>query len=252
MSANAPEPAPRKTGRNLRQQGVSRYLQLAGLFRSRIESGVWGMGERIPTVGELAEECGVARETVRQSLGILEQQGLIKRYRAKGTFVTGSIRSNLWCELHTDYFGLLQAREGAEIELVTETRRVSISDPVEFGIIQPAYRHLQRRHWRDGDPYMIADVYIDERLINRIPRAAFTSKTALKLVADIPGVEVADVEQIMTIGAADIQASEALQMPMNAPVAQVNRYALGGAGELIAFVRGVYRADVVRLSIKSK
>jgi GntR family transcriptional regulator len=241
-----------KSASDLRQRGVSRYVQLATLFRGRIETGTWAQGERIPTVGELAEECGVARETVRQSLGILEQEGLIKRFRAKGTFVTGSVRSSLWCDLHTDYFGLLQAREGAEIELMAEERRVAISGPVDFGVLQPAYRHLRRRHWRAGEPYMIADVYIDERLIDRIPRAAFTTKTALKLVADIPGVDVADVEQIMTIGSADITASEALQMPMNAPVALVNRYGLGSDGELIIFVRGVYRADVVRLSIKSK
>lgn len=251
MATKTPDAAP-KSAREMRQQGVSRYLQLAGLFRSRIESGVWQLGERIPTVGELAEECGVARETVRQSLGLLEEQGLIKRYRAKGTFVTGSIRTNLWCELRTDYFGLLQAREGAEIELLSEERRVPIAGPVEYGVVQPAYRHLRRRHWREGQPYMIADVYIDERLIDRIPRAAFTTKTALKLVADIPGIEVADVEQIMTIGAADIAASDALHMPMNAPVAQVNRYGMGPDGGLMIFVRGIYRADVVRLSIKSK
>lgn len=235
-----------------RQRGVSRYVQLAGLFRARIETGIWGQGERIPTVGELAEECGVARETVRQSLGILDQEGLIQRFRAKGTFVTGSVRNSLWCELHTDFLGLLQAREGAEIELMAEERRVQISGSVDFGTPQPAYRHLRRRHSRQNQPYMIADVYIDERLIDRIPRAAFTTKTALKLVADIPGVDLADVEQIMTIGAADIAASDALQMPMNAPVAQVNRYGIGKDGELLIFVRGIYRADVVRLSIKSK
>ncbi|MEO9131499.1 MAG: GntR family transcriptional regulator [Sphingomonas sp.] len=251
MTANTPDHSLKKA-RDLRQRGVSRYVQLAGLFRGRIETGTWGQGERMPTVGELAEECGVARETIRQSLGILEQEGLIKRYRAKGTFVTGSVRSNLWCELHTDYFGLLQAREGVEIELIAEERRIQIAGPVDFGLIQPAYRHLRRRHWRQGEPYMIADVYIDERLIDRIPRSAFTTKTALKLVADIPGIDIADVEQIMTIGAADISASEALQMPMNAPVAQVNRYAMGRESELLIFVRGVYRADVIRLSIKSK
>jgi GntR family transcriptional regulator len=251
MAARTPDPSA-KTAHDLRQRGVSRYIQLAGLFRGRIETGVWGQGERIPTVGELAEECGVARETVRQSLGILEQEGLIKRFRAKGTFVTGSVRSSLWCELHTDYFGLLQAREGAEIELISEERRVQVPGQVEFGVLQPAYRHLRRRHWRQSEPYMIADIYIDERLVDRIPRSAFTTKTALKLVADIPGIDVADVEQIMTIGAADIAASEALRMPMNAPVAQVNRYAMNCAGELLIFVRGVYRADVVRLSIKSK
>jgi GntR family transcriptional regulator len=66
---------------------VSRYIQIATLFRRRIESGQWQMGERIPTVDELAAECKVARATIRQALDILEEGKLIERFRAEGTFV---------------------------------------------------------------------------------------------------------------------------------------------------------------------
>lgn len=235
-----------------RGRGVSRYMQLAILFRRRIEVGVWDVGTRMPTVGELAVECEVARETVRQALGILEGEGLIRRYRAKGTFVTAAPREQLWCTLQTDFFGLLQAREGAQIEVTSEERKTSISGPVEFGVIEESYRRLQRRHWRNDEPYMIADVYISERWANEIPRAAFSSKTALKLVADIPGLEIGDVEQIMTINVADIGSSEALRLPLNAPVAQIERYALDKEGALILFCRNIYRGDVVRLNISSK
>src|SRR3546814_1229236 len=68
--------------------GIPRYLQLSTLFRRMIASGEWQVGSQIPTVEELAAEYGVARATVRQALGILNGEGLIERYRAKGTFVT--------------------------------------------------------------------------------------------------------------------------------------------------------------------
>ena len=45
------------------------------------------MDSQIPTVDELAEECGVARLTIRQALDQLESDGIIQRFRAKGTFV---------------------------------------------------------------------------------------------------------------------------------------------------------------------
>ena len=72
---------------DLSRSAVARYIQLASLFRRRIQSGQWSVGAQIPTVEDLAAECGVARATIRQALGQLETEDLIERYRAKGTFV---------------------------------------------------------------------------------------------------------------------------------------------------------------------
>jgi predicted transcriptional regulator len=63
------------------RSAVSRYIQLTTLFRRRIESGQWPVDQQIPTVEALALECGVARATIRQALGVLEDEKLIERYR---------------------------------------------------------------------------------------------------------------------------------------------------------------------------
>ena len=95
---------------DLNQSAVSRYLQLATLFRRRVEIGEWAVGARIPTVDELAGEFGVARLTIRQALGQLEHDGIIQRFRAKGTFVRKRRPQDLWCEVRTDWSGMLLAR----------------------------------------------------------------------------------------------------------------------------------------------
>jgi GntR family transcriptional regulator len=237
---------------DLDRRGLLRYVQLAAHFRRKIDTGEWAKGAQIPTVVELSKEFGVARETIRQSLGVLQNDGLIERHRAKGTFVTGNQREQLWCDLHTDYFGLLQSREGAEIELISEVRQADLSASLDVGEPMGTYRHLKRRHWRNGEPYMFADVFIAEELVSQIPRSAFTRKTALKIVADIPGMEVAEVEQFMTIGSADLEVAEMLRMQLAAPVANINRYALNAQGSIMLFARGTYRGDIVRLNIKTK
>lgn len=231
--------------------GVARYSQLASLFRRRIESGEWKVGEQIPTVDELAAECGVARATLRQALGILEAEDLIERFRAKGTFVKRRPHQELWCEVATDWSGLLRARDDAQLELLSDRPRVKPpSLIVAVGTPAPLYRHLRRRHWRDGKPFLLADVYIDERLRRRISSKAIETKTALQLVAEIPGLRIKDAHQVLTIGSADVETANMLQIPLNAPVAYVHRFAVDEAGCAVMIGHGIYRGDVVRIDVK--
>jgi GntR family transcriptional regulator len=222
---------------DLSRSAVSRYIQLATLFRRRIDQGVWRHGEQIPTVDELAVECGVARATIR----------------AKGTFVRSAPAANrLWCEVETDWSGLLRSREGAEIEVLGETPALAGTaiPPATIGAVAPRYTHIRRRHWRDGPPFLMADVFLDERLRAKVTPADLRGKTALKLAASIPGVRISDARQALTIGTADVETATLLQVPLNAPVAHVRRAAVDQRGVLILVADGIYRGDVVRIDIK--
>lgn len=248
----AAAPGPR-AAIDLNRSAVARYIQLATLFRRRIEQGAWRLDQRIPTVDELAAECGVARATIRQALDLLQQDGLIERFRAKGTFVRGAPTENrLWCDVETDWSGLLRSREGAEIEILADVPGLSPNalPTVEIGRPAPLYRHIRRRHWRDGQPFLLADVYLNERLSPKVTEEALRSRTALKLVAGIPGVRIADARQTLTIGTADVETAAALHLPLNAPVALVRRAAVDPRGVLLMVADGIYRGDVVRIDIR--
>src|SRR3546814_13956645 len=91
-------------------------MRLATLFRRRIEAGQWPLGSQIPTVDRLADECGVARATIRQALDLLQGEGLIERHRGKGTFVRRHPTEALWCAVATDWSGLLRPSHAARLE----------------------------------------------------------------------------------------------------------------------------------------
>src|SRR5215208_1761921 len=150
---------------------VARYIQLASLFRRRIEAGDWPVAKQTPTVDDLAAECGVARATIRKAFDMLEGEGLIDRYRAKGTFVRQRPRQQLWCEVATDWSGLLAARDDAVIEVLDDERGTQPPDiPHPIGSLAPSYRRLTRRHVRHGAPFLLARLYIDERLSARVSK----------------------------------------------------------------------------------
>lgn len=247
----APPTAPPAAQRiDLNRSTVSRYIQLATLFRRRIEAGIWAAGHRIPTVDGLAAEYGVARATIRQALDQIEADGLIERFRAKGTFVRVPPTQRLWCEVQTDWGGLLRSRDGAEIEIIgIDEPAMPPAIPSALGTPAPAYHHLRRRHARNGQPFLLADVYLDSRLFPAVAPAHLTRLTALSLVASIPGIEIADARQTLTIGSADVEVAEALGIPLNAPVAHVSRAAVDSAGTLILVADGTYRGDLVRIDL---
>ncbi|UIN22298.1 GntR family transcriptional regulator [Herbaspirillum frisingense] len=244
---------PRKLAIDFSRSAVPRYVQLASLFRNRVESGDWAVGTQIPTVDELAEECQVARATVRQALDMLEEEKLIARYRAKGTFVIGKPQEQFWCEVATDWSGQLLAPEGATIEVLTERERLAPA-PVEpsLGQMAEAYEHWRRRHWRNGKPYYLGDVYIDARVCARIPKKSFETKTSMRILRDLPGLEIKEAHQTLTLGSADPIIAELLQIPLNAPIAYVTRSAVDQAGRVVFVGRGIYRGDVIRLDIRLK
>lgn len=63
------------------------YQRILQELRSRLARGQWRVGDQLPTDEELMQLFGVSRFTVRAALDGLVADGLIKRYRRRGTFV---------------------------------------------------------------------------------------------------------------------------------------------------------------------
>jgi DNA-binding transcriptional regulator YhcF (GntR family) len=75
VDANAPEPP---------------FEQIRARIAEQIESGALPAGERLPTVRRLADELGVAANTVARAYRELEQAHLIETRGRAGSFVAGA------------------------------------------------------------------------------------------------------------------------------------------------------------------
>ena len=63
------------------------YTQLVGIIKRNISTGVMQVGDLMPSEAELCRALGISRNTVRQAIGELEDEGLVVRKRGRGTFV---------------------------------------------------------------------------------------------------------------------------------------------------------------------
>ena len=65
--------------------GIPLYIKLASLFRDMIGQGEWAVGAQIPPLPALQDTYGVARATIRQAIGILQDEGYLSSQRGRGT-----------------------------------------------------------------------------------------------------------------------------------------------------------------------
>ncbi len=74
----------------------------------------------------------------------------------------------------------------------------------------------------------------------------------MRLIADVPGLKIKDAHQTLTIGTADVETAQALNIPLNAPIACVYRSVVDLAGCLLFVAEGIYRGDQIRIDMKLK
>lgn len=230
---------------------VPRYLQLAALFRNRIASGQWPVGERIPNLDELAAEFAVARGTMREAMGELEREGLLERVRGRGSFVRNAPSRKPVHQLETDWSALIAVHQGVHIEVLEHGRTSALPD-FATGEGEPVkqYEMMRRRHLRDGHPYMIGRSFLCSRLYRQVPKKRMYEESILTILHELLGPQIAQARQVLTIDTADMEIAGHLELALNAPVARIQRLVLDHEGHLIYAGEGLYRGDAVRLEIK--
>jgi GntR family transcriptional regulator of arabinose operon len=67
---------------------ASKYEQMVDILKAAIEGGDFPEGSRITSENELSRKYGISRNTIREAISSLVQQGYLSRTQGKGTFVT--------------------------------------------------------------------------------------------------------------------------------------------------------------------
>ena len=113
------------------------YSQLVGIIKRSISSGTLNVGDLLPSEAELCRALDVSRNTVRQAIGELEEEGLVVRKRGKGTFVA---------DPNTN-------RRGVRYSFTTEISslgKVPSSTLVDFAVITPSREVCEKMELHKG------------------------------------------------------------------------------------------------------
>jgi GntR family transcriptional regulator, arabinose operon transcriptional repressor len=101
-----------KIANDVSLEGLPKHERLRTYLVKELQAGRLRPGDALPTEHELAERANMSRNTVRQALGQLERNGMIRRVRGRGTFIHEAAMERLKSGL--DIFALVipETRQG--------------------------------------------------------------------------------------------------------------------------------------------
>jgi GntR family transcriptional regulator len=149
------------------------FKQIADRLRTAIQSGQLELGGRLPSEQSLMDTYGVARGTIRDAVGLLRSEGLVRTEHGRGTFVrerppVRRLAHDRFARRHRErgraaYLAELEA-EGrrADVE-VLEVARVKAPDEVAVWLqlaIGAEVLIRRRRYLADGEPMELAISYV--------------------------------------------------------------------------------------------
>ena len=226
-----------------------RYLQISDDLRQRIVEGEFQYGERFPTERELENALGADRKTIRKSLTILTDEGLLVRLKGKGTFVKkqdidysmrsvsglGSLLEQQGIKSATKVLSL--SREPAGYRL-SKAMRISRADTV---------CKIVRLRLADGEPVALETSFIPEKCITNFDSIDFEVYSIYDVLQEMGHVPTAFHEEI---DAAVVSGVEAKYLGMDEGEAAflVRCVTEDQDGEVIEVYRAYTNSDRIRLS----
>ena len=229
-----------------------KYARIADSMRQRIARRTWPQGAKLPTNEALAAEFGVSRVTARQAVELLAREGLLEARQGRGTFVVGAPPEDRWLRVETSLAAL------AEVYRDTSPEILNIAESNAMPPLLPAdgdpaerYVFMRRVHSRQGEPYCIISIYLDEAVFRQDPER-FRREVVIPILTGMRRPAIAYARQTFSIGAADLDVSRHLRIPLGAPVAEVRRVFASEERRVLYLGEVTYRGDFVRIEMDLK
>ncbi len=231
------------------RHNVPIYTQIAGTIRAEIEAGLWPVGMKLPSIGDLANRFGIAPMTMRQAIIVLEEENFVLRKHGSGTFVQRGALEQRWLSLPSDWRSLV----GMIDELKAKLMLVSVSDRMPHlregeGKAAKTYKFMKRVHDRNDRPFCVIDIFLSGEIYMRDPKA-FRERVVVPVLDSMPEVKIGKVHQNIRVDVADSETARLLDIPIAGPVAKVRRTVTDLDGVVIYVADVIYRGDVIQLDM---
>ncbi|MDO4258425.1 MAG: UTRA domain-containing protein [Actinomycetaceae bacterium] len=186
---------------------TAKYTEIYAVLRQRIESGIYGFQDFLPSENSLSQDFGVTRNTLRKALTQLAHRGYIQSMQGRGNQVIYRQRdSSRFFLSEIESFAEATARLGLTTRTVLlSSEQVTISREVAQASGLPEGAHawsLVRLRYLDERPVIIDRSLFLVDIVPYIPEEAATT-SVYDYLENVVGVSTYSSLRMVTIDAAD-------------------------------------------------
>ena len=136
------------------------YAQLVGIIKRSISTGALPVGALLPSEAELCRCLSISRNTVRQAIGELEDEGLVVRKRGRGTFVAdpATNRRGVRYSFTTEVSSMGKVPSSTLVDFAVEVPKPTVCEKMELREGTPVYCFTRVRNV-DGEPLILETSY---------------------------------------------------------------------------------------------
>ena len=231
---------------------VPLYYQLATLLRRKIVSRDFSAGDRIPSESALSADYGVSRMTVRQALGSLEHEGLIRREAGRGTFVTDDppvFSGDL--ELDRSIDDLISMGQSTSVELL-ELKELKATEREARDLrIEPgaAITRCKRLRLFGDEPYCYIVNHVPQEIGGRIDEERWRHGSVLKYIEEDLGVPLRIAKQRLRATLADVDLARWLNVRIGDPLLLVDYHISTDQDRPVEMAELYYRSDIYSFTL---
>jgi GntR family transcriptional regulator len=240
-----------------RSRKIPLYVQLEQMIKTKILTGGFSLGERIPTETELCRTYGVSKITVRQAILNLVNEGLLTRKQGKGTFTRKEavVREASTFKFSGNINDFIQdGLKMKEVKILDLERLKAPAKVAQLLNLQDGEEVVQVRRIRNraNQPVSYIRNYLPAEIGRHIEKNDFLRYSMLQILRDRLGIPISNGIQYIEAIVADYEVASALSVNIFSPVLYSELVMFGRDGKPVEFAQHFFRPDQFRYTIELK
>jgi GntR family transcriptional regulator len=232
-------------GRPTRRTGIPLYYQIMRDLKEQIIAGKLPPGRRLPSEAELTKRFEVSRVVVRRALQILDDQGLIRREKGKGSFVSEKIADDATPHISGSLEDLIHIGPGTRIRVVEFRLVKPTPDLAEtFAVDHDSdLLYVQRVRLVDDRPLAVLSNHVPYDVGSRLSLSELEREPLIVLIEKRAGVRIEWASQVFEAVAADEELARLLEVDLLTPLLKLTLTVYSSDARVVDLAEVCYRSD---------
>lgn len=228
------------------------YQQLVQIIKAQLRDRIWKFDELIPSENELSALYNVSVGTVKKSLSVLVEEGVLYRRQGRGTYVAGPDFRNSFIR-----FFRYGAKNGGlnpiPTSKVLSSRVIPPPERVSQALaldIDEKVLDIKRIRFLENVPLMVEHLYLPQTVFKGFDDIDISGQLLYPIYDEKYNTPIIRADEYLWPGIVEDETASFLDIPTKAPVICIERIAYTNEDKPVEYRMSIGRGDRFRYHIE--